>query len=142
MHNRPPVRRPTRSFVQRLAVAACVAFLAGASAAPGSASAQTQAVAGPLVAVQDGTRQVPPLSLTVAQLDGMVIMYSTQQIAHVSGVLANPAGDIVAVKARHGGFFGYFQKEAVLPLASLNKGDGYLNSSVSAETLKTLPAWQ
>jgi hypothetical protein len=137
------IRKTTRSVGRRArAIAGGACLLAGVALSGTHALAQGGPAAGSYVVVQDGAKQVPQLSLTVKQLDGMDIMYSTHQIGDVGKVLADASGNIVAVTVIHGGYFGYFQDEVVLPLDRLTAGSGYLNSSIDTKQLETLPVWK
>jgi hypothetical protein len=137
------IRRTSRSVGRRVgAIAGGACLLAGIALSGTHALAQGGPAVGSYVVVQDGAKQVPQLSMTVKQLEGMDIMYSTHQIGDVGKVLADASGNIVAVTVIYGGYFGYFQDEAVLTLNNLTAGSGYLNSNVDTPQLANLPAWK
>ncbi len=98
--------------------------------------------AGTYMVIQDGSKQVPSLSLTVKEIIGQDILYGTRRLATVAQVLADPSGKPVAVVARFGGYFGFFEDQVVLPLDKVNPGRGYLDGTISPETLEKLPPWK
>ena len=133
----------SRPFGRRLrAIAGGTCLMAGIALSGFHALAQGAPAASSYVVVQDGAKQVPQLSKTVKEIEGMDIMYSTHQIGDVGKVLADASGNIVAVTVIYGGYFGYFQDEAVLTLNNLTAGSGYLNSNIDTPQLEKLPAWK
>ena len=127
--------------LQALAVAILLA-LASAILPGAQVQAQTTAPAGNYVVIQDKAKQVPKLSMTVGQIIGQDLLYGTRRLATASQVLADPAGNPVAIVARFGGFFGYFEHQVALPLENINPGKGYLDATISPEALEKLPAWK
>ena len=123
-----------------LAAAILLAGLAAGSGNP--AQAQSAVALGNYVAVEDDAKTVTPLSLTVAEIEGMDIFYETRKIAEVEEVLADPSGNVVAVVAEYGAVFGLGGKNVVLPLDRLAAKEGYLLSSLPPEQLESLPAWE
>lgn len=111
----------------------------------GAALAQADApavTASDLKEVEDGQAQVPGLGVNAARLEEMgVVGADGKEIGTVEEVLANPAGQIVAVAVESGGFLGIGAKEVVVQLDQLRLADDRLTTSLTKEQLAALPAW-
>jgi sporulation protein YlmC with PRC-barrel domain len=127
------------------AVTLLVALVATAAAPRGAALAQATApavTASDLKEVEDGQAQVPGLGVNAARLEEMeVVGAGGEELGTVEEVLANPAGQIVAVTVESGGFLGIGAKEVVVQLDQLRLTDDRLSTSLSKEQLAALPAW-
>jgi hypothetical protein len=120
-----------------LALAVCLMAVVTGMAFSGNVWAQAPAY----TVITDASKPVPQLSATVGEIKGLGIMYSTTIIATVTNVLADASGNPTAVAAAYGGWFGFFQDQAVVPLDKLKKASGFLTTDIDPNTLATLPPW-
>lgn len=128
--------------LRALAIAAAIFVAVAGMVLSGSEALAQAAPPTNLVVIQDKAKQVPSLSMTVGEVIGLDLLYGTRRLATASQVLADPAGNPAALVVRHGGFFGYFENQVVVPLASINPGKGYLDAAISPEALEKFPAWK
>ena len=129
-----------RLCVSAAAVAVMSTLAAAQSTAPGPEPAP-QAVAG-LRTVKDGTRMVAPWNLTVDQIEDRDIYgASGQKIAEADRVLEDAGGQIRAVVAEFGGYFGIGDTEVILGLDQLKPDGNHFATSLTQDQLSALPAW-
>lgn len=121
------------------ALAACPLLALNAPALAQQATAPDMAA---LVEVEDESRLVESLNLTVDDVEDMDIVDSTgQEIGEVDEVLMDSEGGIVALVADVGGFLGVGEKEVVLQLQEVQVQGDQLAVSLTKEQLEALPEW-
>lgn len=131
----------------RLAAAATLTALAAGAAAVPPRAAWAQATPALNVAelkeVEDDALQVPGLGLNAGRLEDMeVVGADGKEVGEVEEVLANPAGQAVAVTIEAGGFLGIGAKEVVVGLDRLRMADGRLVTDLTKAQAEGLPEWK
>lgn len=122
-----------------LALAACPLLALNAPALAQQTAAPDMAA---LVEVEDESRLVESLNLTVDDVEDMDIVDSTgEEIGEVEEVLMDGEGAIVALVADIGGFLDVGEKEVVLQLEEVAVQDDRLAVSLTREQLEALPEW-
>jgi hypothetical protein len=107
----------------------------------GAPAAQGEAAAG-LREVKDGTRLVAPWNLTVDQIEDRAIHgASGEKIAEADSVLEDASGQISAVVAEFGGYFGIGDTEVIVGLDQLKPDGDHFATSLTQDQLSALPAW-
>lgn len=113
-------------------------MLAALMAASGAVQAQSS-----WMQVEDGSMMVPTLNLSVDEIDGMDIYDSTgEKVGEVDDVLVGQDGTSMAASLDIGGFLGIGEKDVVLPLDSLTKGEDGLRTTMTKEELESLPDYE
>lgn len=93
--------------------------------------------------IEDGEMLVPALSMSVDEIDGMSIYDSTgERVGEVDDILMGEDGITMAASLDIGGFLGMGEKDIVLPLDSLTKGEDGLLTMMSKEELEALPEYE
>ncbi|HEX8376038.1 MAG TPA: PRC-barrel domain-containing protein, partial [Geminicoccaceae bacterium] len=86
--------------------------------------------------------QVAALGVNAGRLEDMeVVGADGKELGTVEEVLADPAGQVVAVTVEAGGFLGVGAKEVVVQLDQLRLAEDRLTTSLTKEQLAALPAW-
>lgn len=141
-----PTTTPKR---RRVATATALAALAtvAATALPQQRAALAQAAPAvnpaELKEVEDGSLQVGGLGLNAGRLEDMeVVGADGNEVGEVEEVLANPAGQVVAVTIEAGGFLGIGAKEVVVGLDRLRFADNRLTTDLTKEQTAGLPEWK
>ena len=99
--------------------------------------------AGTYKEIADSAKAVPKLTpMTVSQLKGMNILFTTSKVADVGGVLGDATGTPVALIALYGGFWGFGQSAVVLPLENVSLKAGFLETTLHPDQLSKLPPWK
>ena len=123
-----------------LVVAVAAVPQRGASAQTAAAPAVTAA---DLKEVEDESLDVPGLGVKAGRLEDMeVVGGDGNEVGEVEEVLANPAGQIVAVTVEAGGFLGIGAKEVVVNLDRLRLADDRLVTDLTKDQAAALPEWQ
>jgi sporulation protein YlmC with PRC-barrel domain len=98
--------------------------------------------AGDLKESQDDAKMVPALNASVDKVEEMDIYDANgKKIAEVDSVLEDSAGEVKGVAIEYGGFLGFGESGAILTFDQVKAQDGKLITTLSADELKTLPAW-
>jgi sporulation protein YlmC with PRC-barrel domain len=93
--------------------------------------------------VEDESLDVPGLGVKAGRLEDMeVVGGDGNEVGEVEEVLANPAGQIVAVTVEAGGFLGIGAKEVVVGLDRLRLTDDRLVTDLTKDQAAALPEWQ
>ena len=140
-----------RSLAAAATAAALLTGLAGPSAAQTKAPAQqpstTSAAADGLAVkalreLDDNDRTAHWNGRAVDELEDMDIVNAEgEKIGEVEEVLADAAGNVVALTAEAGGFLGLGDKEVVVSTEHLRLEGERLTTSLTAEQLETMPRW-
>jgi len=88
----------------------------------------------------DDSLMVQPLNVSVGDIEDMTI-YSAggDEIGEVEAVLVDGSGQPVAVAADAGGFLGLGERDVVIGLDRLSKGQDRLTVAMSKEEIEALP---
>lgn len=114
------------------------AYAAAQSAPPQQSDLQMKS----LVELDDDNETARWNGLSVDQLEDMDIVDANgDTIGDVEEVLADAAGNIVAVSAEVGGFLGIGDKEVVVAIDRLTMQGDRLMTSLTKEQLEALPRW-
>ena len=126
-----------------LATAALIATIAAPQRAALAQAAAPAVTAADLREVEDEQLQVAALGgVNAGRLEDMeVIGADGKELGTVEEVLADPAGQVVAVTVEAGGFLGVGAKEVVVQLDQLRLAEDRLTTSLTKEQLAALPAW-
>ena len=140
-------RSPVPATALAALVLAGLAVAAATTVPQSGASAQTAAApaitAADLNEVEDGSLQVPGLGVNAGRLEDMeVVGGDGNEVGEVEEVLANAAGQIVAVTVEAGGFLGIGAKEVVVGIDRLRLTDDRLVTDLAKDQAATLPEWQ
>jgi hypothetical protein len=107
-----------------------------------AAPATGPVVVGDLKKTEDEAKMVSPLNASVDKVEDMDIYDANgKKIAEVDSVLEDSSGEIKGVAIEYGGFLGFGEKGAILTFDQLKQKDGNLTTTLTAEQLPTLPAW-
>ncbi len=113
-----------------------ITTLAALLFAAGAAHAQTYQAAG------DDSLNVPPLNMTVGELDGLPLRNADgQRVGEVEDVLVRD-GTPAALAVEVGGFLGIGDETVVVPLGHLSAGSGFLTTDMTEDELEALPEWE
>lgn len=124
------------AFVSAAALALLPAALAAQTAAP------VEEAAPGFFEVEDDATLVNPFSLTVDQLDDYpVIGASGEEIGEVEDVLANAAGEPVALVIETEGFLGIGDEDVIVMLEDIEVVDDRLRVDMTEDELEALPKW-
>ena len=114
--------------------------LLGALALAGAAATPVHAQDLALTEVEAGDTMVEELGMSVDELDDMTVYDgSGEPVGEIDGVLERPDGTITSVAVEAGGFLGMGEKEIVMPLNALSRGDDGLVTSMSEDEIGVLP---
>ncbi|ASJ70786.1 PRC-barrel domain-containing protein [Granulosicoccus antarcticus] len=95
------------------------------------------------IEVEDGDMMIPALSMSVDEIDGMSIYDNTgERVGEVDDVLVGEDGTTMAASLDIGGFLGMGERDVVLPLESLTRGEDGLLTMMSKEELESLPEYE
>ncbi|WP_222182278.1 PRC-barrel domain-containing protein [Geminicoccus harenae] len=103
----------------------------------GIAHAQTAT----LVEADDAVR-VEAFGLTVDEVEDLdLVGPNGESIGEIDDVLMTPEGQVTAVSAEVGGFLGINEKDVVIEIDQLTRGENGLVTNLTKEQLEALPDW-
>ncbi len=114
-----------------------------AETAPVADGAMTTTALAALHEVDDDNDTALWNNMTADEIEDMdIVNVSGETVGEVEDVLANEAGEIVAITAEVGGFLGIGEQEVVVALAHLALRGDELSTAMTEDDLKALPVWR
>ena len=120
---------------------------AASSTAPAAGSSSGQSGSNALTGsylreVDDSETLVGPGNMSVQQMENATIYDAKgKPIGEVEEVIANNKGQIVAVTAEVGTYFGLGDKEVLISITDLTPKNGQFVTDLTLEQVKALPTW-